>query len=190
MLQQNVVAGKTPVGTQVQAKLTVATLLNGKVIPRNAVLSGEVVASAAKTSSEPSRLAIRMDSARWKNDSVSIKIYLTVWFYPLRPDNGPDLQYGPEQPANKTWNGMGQYPDPNSPAYRPFPAGGSDKSPSFPDTPSSVTSNHRVRMREVESERSTDGSIALISHHSNIKLDKITTYVMASGELMPLSKSK
>ena len=42
VLQQNVVAGKTAVGAKVQAKLTIATLLHGVVIPQDAVISGEV----------------------------------------------------------------------------------------------------------------------------------------------------
>ena len=41
VLQQSVTAGKTPVGTVVQAKLEVASLVEGRVIPRNAVFSGK-----------------------------------------------------------------------------------------------------------------------------------------------------
>src|ERR1700757_2908294 len=64
ILQQTLIAGKTPVGTKVQAKLSLATLLNGIVLPRNAVFSGEVVESIAKTKSEPSSITIRMDSVQ------------------------------------------------------------------------------------------------------------------------------
>ena len=64
IMRQNVVAGTTPVGTKVQAKLAVATLVDGVVVPRDAVLSGEVTESVAKSAIDPSRLAIRMDSAR------------------------------------------------------------------------------------------------------------------------------
>ena len=49
VMQQSITAGKTAVGTKVQAKLSVATLVEGKVIPRNAVFSGEVIESVAKT---------------------------------------------------------------------------------------------------------------------------------------------
>src|ERR1700722_18474581 len=38
-MRQNVVAGKTPVGTKVEAKLTIATLLKGAVIPQGAIFS-------------------------------------------------------------------------------------------------------------------------------------------------------
>ncbi len=48
-MRQNVVAGKTPVGTKVEAKLTIATLVKGTVIPEGAVFSGEVVDSVAKS---------------------------------------------------------------------------------------------------------------------------------------------
>ena len=63
ILQQSITAGKTPVGAKIQAKLEVATLLDGTVIPRNAVFSGEVIESVAKTRTEPSRIALRMDSS-------------------------------------------------------------------------------------------------------------------------------
>src|SRR5580658_1655237 len=49
VMQQSVVAGKTPVGTKVRAKLEVATPVNGRVVPRKAVLSGEVLESRGKS---------------------------------------------------------------------------------------------------------------------------------------------
>ncbi len=48
-MRQKVVAGKTPVGTKVEANLTIATLVDGKVIPMGATFSGEVVDSAANS---------------------------------------------------------------------------------------------------------------------------------------------
>jgi len=36
IMRQNVAAGKTPVGTKVQAKLVVATLVDGVVVPQDA----------------------------------------------------------------------------------------------------------------------------------------------------------
>src|SRR5215467_13263041 len=59
VFDQGVTAGKTPVGTKIQAKLVVATLMEGTVIPRSAMFSGEVTESAPKTKTDPSRLAIR-----------------------------------------------------------------------------------------------------------------------------------
>jgi hypothetical protein len=112
-----------------------------------------------------------------------VKLYLTAWYYPTVAEAGQNLQYGPTQPANRTWNGQGQYPDPNSKSYKPFPGGDSDSNANSPDAPSSVTSNHRVAMANVESERSSDGTITIVSHKANIKLDKFTTYVLASGDL-------
>jgi len=184
MLQQSVTAGKTPVGTRIQARLGVATLVDGTVIPRNAVFSGEVVESVAKTKSDRSRVSLRMDSVQWKNGSASVKVYLTGWYYPTTDTTGQDLQYGPQQPANRTWNGQGQYPDPNSKSYKPFPGSDSDKNTSVPDTPSAATSNHRILMKGVVAESGSDGSLALVSKQSNIKLDKLTTYVLASGDLL------
>lgn len=183
VLQEKVIAGKTPVGTRIEATLVIATLIGGKVVPRNAVLSGEVVESTAKTSSAPSRLCIRIDSAQWKGGSTPLREYLTSWFYPMTPESTPDLQYGPEQPAKKTWNGMGQYPDPNNKSYQPFPAAGEgDDKSSAAGAPASVISAHPVTMKNVESERDSAGSVILVSKRSNLRLDKLTTYIFASAE--------
>jgi hypothetical protein len=186
ILQRGVVAGKTAVGTRVQAKLDVATLVDGTVIPRNAVFTGEVIESVAKTANDASRLAIRMDTVQWKQGSTPTKVYLTRWFYPTRDEVGQNLQYGPQQPANRTWNGQGQYPDPNSKVYKPFPSDDSNKDSTAPNTPSSSASNHRVAMKNVECEQTRDGTITIISRQANIKLDNLTTYVLATGDLQPV----
>ena len=182
VLQQNVTAGKTPPGTKIEAKLTIASLVDGIVVPRNATFSGEVVESMLKSGTQPSRLSIEMNSIKWKNVSVPVKMYLTAWYYPRVAEAGQNLQYGPEQPASRTWNGAGAYPDPNSPAYKPFPAGDSGQKDSAPDTPSSVTAKHRVLIKDVQSERAQDGRVTLVSKR-NLKLDRVTTYVLAPGDL-------
>ena len=178
ILQQSLTAGKTAIGTKIQAKLSIATLLNGVILPRNAVFSGEVVESLAKTKSEPSRVSIRMDSVQWKDKSASVRLYLTSWYFPSLAESGQNLQYGPPEPPQRTWNGAGSYPGANSPAYRPFPDN-SDKSPSVPDTPSSKTSERRAVLKDVDTERGSDGGIVLVSSHTNLKLDRFTTYVLA-----------
>jgi hypothetical protein len=186
IMEQNVTAGKSPVGTKIKAKLTAATLANGIVIPRNAVFSGEVTESVAKSATNPSRLAIRMDSVEWKNGSAPIKVYLTGWYYPIRMEEGQKLAYGPPDTSARRWNGAGPYPDPNNPAAQPFP--GHDPDPgtnSGPGAPAAVTSDHRVMMKNVESSRNQDGSIVISCARSNIKLDKLTAYVLSSGELVP-----
>jgi hypothetical protein len=186
--QENIVAGKTAAGARVQAKLRMATLVHGTVIPQGAVFSGEVVESVAKTKTDPSKLAVRIDSAQWKGGSAGLRIYLVAWFYPSALQAGQDLQYGPQQPASRTWNGMGQYPSDNNKVYQPFPGGGSDSN-SSPEASNSVTSAHRVQMKDVQTDRSADGTITLVSSHSNIKLDKTTTYVLANAELLAPAKS-
>ena len=188
MLQQNVTAGKTAVGTKIKAKLAVATLESGTVIPRNAVFSGEVVESVAKTSAGPSRLAIRMDSAEWKNGTAPVKLYLTSWYYPSVAEPGQDLQYGPTPSQKGSWNGSGEYPGPK--VYRPFPRSDSDSDSAAPDTPSSAPSSHRVMMKNIEPERLGDGTIGLVSTHSNIKVDRYTTYVLASENLVTVKPVK
>src|SRR6202158_533069 len=97
IMRQNVAAGATPIGTKIQAKLVVATLVNGVVVPRDAILSGEVTESVAKSKTDPSRLAIRMDSAQWKKGSAPIvlpltsNVYLTAWYYPVAAMTSQDL---------------------------------------------------------------------------------------------------
>lgn len=99
IMRANVAAGKTPVGTKVEAKLIVATLVNGVVVPRDATLSGEVTESVAKSATEPSRLAVRMDAAKWKDKSAPIKLYLTAWYYPVATMTPQDLSYQPPDAA-------------------------------------------------------------------------------------------
>jgi hypothetical protein len=184
ILQQNVVAGKNLVGAKVRAKLEVATLVDGAVFPRNAVLFGEVIESAPKTAADPSRLAIRMDSVKWKKGSALIKVYLTAWYYPTAAETGQNLRYGPPQSPNRTWNGQGAYPNPNSGSYKPFPGADSDSDKnSVPDTVGNKMTDHPVLMKEVESARSEDGTLELISKRATIKLDKLTTYVFAETDL-------
>ena len=186
-MRQNVTAGTTAIGTKVQAKLLLATLVSGIVIPVDAVLSGEVTESAAKSlrdpSKDPSRLAIRMDSAQWKNGSVPLKFYLTAWYYPAPALTLLDSELTPpdSNPTGRSRNRGGIYPNPN---LNPGTVPASD--PSSP-APGSSASKHRVLMKDVESIRNSDGTVTLTSKRANIKLDKQTTYVLASGELLPLN---
>jgi hypothetical protein len=178
-LQQSVETGKTPVGTKIQAKLVVATLVNRAVIPENAVFSGVVIESVAKTKKNPARLAIRIDSVEWKSGSAFITAYLTSWYYPTTVQAGQDLQYRPPEPDSKTWNGAGQYPSADSRIYERFPSGDSEKDAgAVPDTASSKPSNRPTRMKNVESAPTQDGGIALVCEHANLKFDKLTTYVL------------
>ena len=183
-MKQSVTAGATPVATKVQAKLVVATLVDGTVFPQNTLFSGEVIESVAKSATDPSRVAIRMDSAQWKNGSAPIKVYLTAWFYPVIAAMGQDLSYGPPKPASQTWNGAGTYPDSNSPASRPFPSQDMSRSAeSAPESPVYTVSKRRVPMKDVESEGNNDGAVAITCKRFNIRLDKLTTYVLATGDL-------
>src|ERR1017187_8392749 len=51
-MRQTVPAGKTPGATKAQAKLAVATLVGGVVVPQDAIFSGEVTESVAKSATE------------------------------------------------------------------------------------------------------------------------------------------
>jgi hypothetical protein len=129
-----------------------------------------------------------MNSAQWKNGSALVKVYLTSWYYPVAMMNSQNLSYEPPDAANspKHWNGAGAYPDPNNPvSQQKFPGHdtNNDTVPQ-PVSPASNISKHRVLMKNVESLCDKDGAVAIISKQSNIKLDKTTTYVFASGDLL------
>jgi hypothetical protein len=175
-MRQTVAAGKTPVGTKVQAKLAVATLVGGVVVPQDAIFSGEVTESVAKSATDPSRLAIRMDSAQWAKGTAPIKVYLTAWYYPVATpaDQASGLPDAGNSPKLRTG---GAYPGMRNPTSPPF--SGSDPGPA----PASDISKHRVLMKNVESMRNPDGAVTLTSKRFNIKLDKHTTYVLAAGDL-------
>jgi hypothetical protein len=192
-LRQNVTAGNTPAGTKIQARLTIATLVNGVVIPEGAVLTGEVTESSAKTKDNPSRLSIRLDSAQWKAHPEPLQLsptpYLTEWFYPPIPlklhDHDRASESGfPDASHNPGFGSGGAYPGQRNPAGPPFSSPSSADDPSRPDPssrqPQSDNSQHREQMKSVEVSHSADGIPALSSKTLNIKLDKNTTYVFAS----------
>ncbi len=115
-----------------------------------------------------------------------MKLYLTAWYYPTTVAAGQDLQYGPLQSQVKTWNREGAYPNPNSPAVKLFPGSDSGSSPdAVPNATAAITSRRRVPMRNVMSEKNDDGAVVIGSTRSDIKLDKLTTYMFATDELLP-----
>jgi|SRR5579859_3350928 len=179
IMRQKVEAGATPVGTKVEARLTLATLVDHAVIPQDAVLSGEVTESVAKSAKGPSRLGIRMDSAQWKNGSAPIKVYLTAWFYPLVRRAPKDLS--DDENSGSLTAGANR----RNRSARSYPGWDPDTNPGGAPTPASGTSSHHILMKDVEAKRESDGAITLSSQRSNIKLDKTTTYVLAASDLVP-----
>lgn len=188
IMRQNVAAGTTPVGTKVQAKLVIATLVDGVVVPQGAILSGEVTESVARSATHPSRLAIRMDYAQWKNGSAPIvlwltkKAYLTAWIYPVVTMVPQDAPYDP--PIQKlSLVSRHSRPGSNNPTLQPFPDSDTDKDTSLVPPPPSGSPQHSVLMKDVESTGNSGGAVTLTSKRFNIKLDKQTTYVLAAGGL-------
>jgi hypothetical protein len=67
---------------------------------------------------------------------------------------------------------------------KPFPGGDSKtSSDAVPNTAAAVTLRRRVPMKNVMSGKHDDGAVVIASSHSDIKLDKLTTYVFAADEL-------
>jgi hypothetical protein len=190
-LRQNVTAGKTAVGSKVQATLTVATFVKGVVIPEGAIFSGQVIESAAKSATNPSRLAVRMDSAQWRNKGSAApvvmeldpRVYFTNWYYPPalgqkdqnRPIGIADASNNPRMPSDSS----GVYRNQRNPAAPPLPTPDDD---SIPPRQSADAQNHRVPLKNVQSMRNDDGILVLTSDHSNIKFDKTLTYVLATSD--------
>ncbi len=189
VMQQKVAAGKTPVGTKVQAKLAVATLLNGVVLPEDAILTGEVIESVAKSASNPSILGIRMDSAQWANGVAHIKAYLTAWYYPMVTAADEDSSSDSTHAATnlKRWNGSGYIPDTSIrlPGATGVPNRNSDQDKGPPASPAaaqvSSISKRRTLMKDVQTTSHGDGALALTAKNFTIKLDKTTIYMLVAG---------
>jgi len=93
--------------------------------------------------------------------------------------SGQDLQYRPQQSQVATWNGEGAYPDPTSRVVKPFPGSDSNNySDAVPNMTAAVTLPRRIPMKDVMSGKHDDGTVVIASTHSNVKLDKLTTYVL------------
>jgi hypothetical protein len=177
-LQQSIESGKATIGTKVQAKLAAGTLFQGTVIPRNAVFSGVVIESTAKSAKEPAKLAIRMETAEWKDGSTSLKAYLVPLYY---APTAPSIQGPPAEspdPGSRTMNGAGQS-DPRM--SQPFPGGNAQTGQAaISDIP--TASNRPVQMKNVTLALADEGGAALVSEGANIKLYKMTTYVFAASD--------
>ncbi len=182
VMQQKIQAGKTPVGTKVQAKLVIATLVNGVVFPRNAVFSGEVTESAAREGDTPSRLAVHMHALQWRDQSTNIETDLSAWIYPMAAAPPQDLSFHPPDEANspKNWNGAGAYPDPNNPvSQKKFPGRDPDHDANpQASSPASQIGNHRVVMKGVIETYDEANRATLSSPKFNIVIDSTTTYVL------------
>ena len=179
ILQQSLEAGKSPAGTQVQGKLAAGTLFNGALIPKNAVASGVVIESESKKGKDRARLAIRMNTVSWNGGWAPLNAYLMPLYYPATGQAVPNL------PIRISGSGLQDLewtqPASESPMSRPFPGGGSGVNEgAIPDV--AIVSSRPVRMKNVVLEPTSNGGIALVSEHANIKLFKMTTYVFAAVE--------
>ncbi|HEV7220809.1 MAG: hypothetical protein ACHP8A_10040 [Terriglobales bacterium] len=180
-LQENIESGKAKIGTKVQAKLAMATMFHGMIIPRNAVFSGLVIESDAKSAKAPAKLAIRMETAEWKDGSTSLTAYLLPLSYATTAPAVQGLRNESQDPDSRTLS-EGQS---ESPMQRSFPNNDSQAAQAaIPEIP--TASNRPVPMKNVVIARADEGGAALVSDRGNIKLNKMTTYVFAAIE--PVTK--
>jgi hypothetical protein len=179
ILQQNVETGKTPVGAKVKATLAAPTEFNGTTIPKSAVLSIVVAESVAKSAKDKARLEIRMDKATWNGGWSPLKAYLMPLYYPMTTQPGQSSPNGAA--ASSAGDEADQRTNTQSPMQRPFPGSNSETAQAaIPYVP--TISSRPVRMKNVELVPASDGGIALVSEHANLKLYKRTTYVFAADE--------
>jgi len=181
LMQQSVEAGKTPVGTKIQGRLAMATTFHGILIPRNAVISGVVFESVAKSATGPSRLGVRMESAKWKKESTCMmKAYLMPLYYPMvsQSTQGPPMQ-SPDSDS-RTLNGPNQAG--SSPMGQPSFSSGSAEAAQAAIPDIQTMSSRPVSMKDVRMEPVDNGGIALVSERANVKLNKMTTYILAAIE--------
>jgi hypothetical protein len=188
-LQSKIVAGSTPAGTEVRARLAMATLMDGVVLPQDAVISGHVEQSVAKTDGAPSLLKIKFDSARWKKGSAPVNLYLAGCYYPIDfkgPTDGPSGMHGeigvmmgstPPDALPRANSGM-----PNNGGMPTMDTG---RPGTYPDPRPGVTlsevSKHWVRMEKVETVAAPDGGLQITSRDRNLKLDKGTVYLLRTA---------
>lgn len=148
-LKHKVVAGKTAVGTPVEGELVIPTLVKGVVIPTSAVFTGTVEESVAHTDVMPSRLKIRITTAKWNDNSLAVNLYATGFVYPLYSPKLTPQQRSQQQ----TLLHFGQYEATES---------------RYPSTP--VFDTRRLLSSDVSNERSNNGMIAVVSKKSTIHL--------------------
>jgi len=177
VLQQSIESGKAKIGTKVQAKLAVATMFEGTVIPRNAVFSGVVIESTPKSAKEPAKLAIRMETAEWKHGSSSMMAYLLPLYYPTTTQAMQN--FGDASQESGTTSKGAQDSNSESPmSHQSFPS--NESQAGIPEI--ATTSKRPVQIKNVTVALADEGGAALVSEHSNIKLFKLTTYVFAARE--------
>jgi len=177
VLQQSLESGKAKIGTKVQAKLAVATMFDGTVIPRNAVFTGVVIESTLKSAKEPAKIAIRMETAEWKHGSSSMMAYLLPLYYP--PTSHAMQNFGDaSQESGPTSNGAQGSGSESPTSHQSFPS--NESQAAMPEV--STTSNRPVQIKNVTVALADEGGAALVSEHGNIKLFKLTTYVFAARE--------
>jgi hypothetical protein len=98
-----------------------------------------------------------------------------------------DLQYGPTHPRTVPGTARHNTQIRIQGFTNHSPGSDSFNDASAPNTHSSTAPNRHVLMTDVESAKNSDGVIAIVSRNSNIKLDKLTTYVLATGDLLPVN---
>jgi hypothetical protein len=122
-----------------------------------------------------------MENAKWKDDSTCMmKAYLMPLYYPMVSQSmqGPPVE-SPD-PDSRSMNEPNQ--SASSPMSQPSFGGGNSEA-AREAMPNILTLSSRpVSMKNVTMEPVKDAGLELVSQHDNIKLNKMTTYVLAAIE--------
>ena len=176
-LLNKIEAGKTPVGTPVQAKLMMATLVRGQVVPENSVLSGMIEESTVKTKETPSRLRIHITSAKWQTGETKLDAYITSMYHPFwsqsssRVRNQPLGLQSPDAYNNdENVERQQRHEELERAAAR---SQDTSKAPG----PDVGVSSHRYPLPDATVATDADGSTSIVSARHNLKLDTKTIYV-------------
>ena len=152
VFRQKVIAGVTTAGTPIAARLKIATLIDGTVVPAGATLSGHVELSEKNEADRPSRVRIKFDSVRWKTTIVPIRVYATGAYYPYYPMERDDVRDITNAPVG----------------------------PDVSDVVGMRLSTHWVRPDDADAVVEDDGSITVVSSKHPLKFNKDTTYLLTN----------
>jgi hypothetical protein len=190
VFERKVVAGQVAQGSEFHARLKMATLVRGVVVPEGAELRGVVEESAAKSGDSPSRLKIHITQLKWGAGEMALDLYLTDHYdRELTPGNSMSAEQGKtdlpvkgtgSEPSGWRNEGFTSRPVRGTPSsLRTIPLGSDDfdkknREPSA--APEKAAAATHGKLDGIESVRDASGAILLTSRTHTIKLGRELVY--------------
>jgi hypothetical protein len=154
-LKSKIIAGKTPVGSAVEGTLVMATLVNGVVIPENAVFTGVIQESVKHEGNAPSRIRVHVTAAKWSGKSMAVELYATGHIYPPFSDKLDPEEI--ERMRDLFRRGVMAASDPTAPSAPRYDP-------------------RRLINKNIRNERSPTGEVVVVSEKSNIEMSGGAVY--------------